>query len=950
VQNKEKISKALKELTEKRLQEKSGPFAVTTQDMAQVTGLNRTLISHCLNILNKEGKAIKINTRPVYFLHLDAFQKQLGVNLGNCTTFKSFSELKRKSDSLKNMVSEGDEVFKDVIGCHGSLSYQLEQCKVAVRYPPNGLFMLILGPTGCGKSFLASKIYEYAQKENIVAKSAPFIVYNCAKYANNKELLSASLFGHMKGAFTGANEDREGVIESGNGGFVFLDEVHRLSPEGQEQLFYFMDTGLYRRVGENDKYRKADVRLIFATTERPDSALLESFLRRIPIIVNIPPLRDRPLNEKFLLIHTFLKKESKILGYDIKISKQALMILLNNDFKGNIGQMKNDIKFTCARAYNALLKQGENPRTCIYINFATIPEHLSNYVLSERKDDIDGFFNGFSLNDLLISPDNVEDMEFKIGTPDAAINEDFYNSLLKLLLQCNKEYQDEIQLKKIKQLIDDYFSKLILSMSSYSKEDVRLIRFDTIYKCMQQIFDMMKVRYGIRYYDNIVYKLAYFVEKSVEYYYEHALENYDSLLGKHIPGLKEAFPQEYEIASKIINFIKLNLSLRVGDLETIVILLYLAGMNSGEANCKTKAVLIAHGYSTAGSIANVCNQLLGEYIFESFDMPINTSSDEIIDKLLQYTKETDVSKGLMILVDMGSLEEIYRGLETIQHGVIGIVNNLTTKMALSIGSDISKGLEVEQIIENIKKYEGYKCKIIEKTHKKEKAVIVTCYTGIGTAIKIKNLLTKSLADYTENIKVIAYSYVDLQNNKYGDGIFSKYDVAAIIGTDDPGINEVPFLYLDDLISSGDKRLIYQVFSDIIPGEKIEIIKQSILKYFTLESVLGYITILNPDKLIDQLEEVIGKIQFEMKRDFTIDTKICLYIHLSCLIERLVTKTQLEEKDIRDIEKFKTINREFISVIKRSFSLIEKYYSVTIPTSEIYYLYEILNVKIDLKRC
>ncbi|WP_117098365.1 sigma 54-interacting transcriptional regulator, partial [Klebsiella pneumoniae] len=84
------------------------------------------------------------------------------------------------------------------------------------------------GPTGTGKSFLARQLWHYAIDEGILPADAPFTVFNCAEYANNPELLTSKLFGHAKGAFTGADKAVPGLIETSNGGVLFIDEVHRL--------------------------------------------------------------------------------------------------------------------------------------------------------------------------------------------------------------------------------------------------------------------------------------------------------------------------------------------------------------------------------------------------------------------------------------------------------------------------------------------------------------------------------------------------------------------------------------------------------------------------------------------------------------------------------------------------------------------------------------------------
>ncbi|SKC35689.1 sigma 54-interacting transcriptional regulator [Maledivibacter halophilus] len=949
MKNIEYVFLKLKELTLKTIKEKKEFLGASTQDLVENTGLHRTYISHCLNILNKEKKVIKINTRPVYFIELESFEENFKIHLNGEVSYRNFKELmeeKNKYNRRNDFTKE--ETFKDLIGYDGSLEYQIDQCIAGVKYPPSGLSILITGPTGCGKSFLGSKLYKYAKNEGYIKKDAKLTVFNCAKYSNNKELLSSSIFGHKKGAFTGADEDRSGIIESSNGGFVILDEIHRLPPEGQELLFYFMDTGLFKRIGESDRYRKSEVRFVFATTEKPNSVLLSTFLRRIPIVIKVPALKDRPLNEKIKMICLFFKEEAKSIGCDIKLTKHSLRTFLYADFKGNIGQLKNDIKFSCARAYSNYTMDIEGKKT-ININFMSLPEYLINDVVNKNGRYFDDLLRGYMIEDILITCNENQNINLcSFNKSEVKIHERFCDELLKLISQIKEKNQDEILLLKIRKLIDDYFGKLVLNINSYCKDDMRHTRFDTLYKCIQDIFLVLKDKYDLKYYDNNIYKLACFIQKSIENYYNLALKDYEKKIAGHFRFLREYYMEEYELAYKVVSFIKSSLDLSIGNLEIIIIMLYLISLNNNSISCKIKAIIVAHGYSTASSIANVSNHLLESNVFESFDMPIETSTKDIINKLEEYFSEVNTSRGVMILVDMGSLEEIYKGLEGILHGTIGIVNNITTKLALKVGNCILKDLEVEEIVKDIKTLDNFKCKVIFPVEKKKRALIVTCMTGIGTAKKIKSLLAKSLGGYAKSIEIIPYGYLKLYKNKHKDIIFNNYDVQAIIGTEDPNILEVPFLYIDDLISSYDTYIFNEVLKNIIPKEKIYRVKQSILKYFTLESVLSYITILNPNLIIDQLEVAIEALQYELKRNFSNDTKICLYIHLSCLIERLITKTHLEEEHIENIDEFKIGNKDFISVIKRSFSVIENYYSVKLPITEIYYLYEILSVKLEKK--
>ncbi len=120
-------------------------------------------------------------------------------------------------------------------------------------------------------------MYEYAKigKEQ---EDFPFVSFNCADYYNNPQLLLSQLFGHVKGSFTGADTDKLGLVDSANGGILFLDEIHRLPPDGQEMLFFLMDRGgEYYRLGEASVSRKSNLLIIGATTEDPKKILIENF-------------------------------------------------------------------------------------------------------------------------------------------------------------------------------------------------------------------------------------------------------------------------------------------------------------------------------------------------------------------------------------------------------------------------------------------------------------------------------------------------------------------------------------------------------------------------------------------------------------------------------------------------------------------------------------------------
>ena len=254
-------------------------------------GLSRNWISQYLNEYYNDGTFIKINTRPVVFLDREALEEKYSIRVDK-NLLTSFDELRT--------IIQGQNIsdFEKLIGQKGSLRDVVDKCKASISYPPHGLPTLLYGPTGTGKSSIAAMMYEYGINHKILKDNAAFLHVNCSEYANNPELITANLFGYKKGAFTGAECDNVGMIKAAEGGVLFLDEVHCLCPECQEKLFLFMDNGNYRMLGDNEHQYHSTVLLVFATTEDPETVLLKTLLRRIPVRIEIPSLEDRGIKEK----------------------------------------------------------------------------------------------------------------------------------------------------------------------------------------------------------------------------------------------------------------------------------------------------------------------------------------------------------------------------------------------------------------------------------------------------------------------------------------------------------------------------------------------------------------------------------------------------------------------------------------------------------------------------
>ena len=347
----EKVLEALGMLYEEKKQ------GITAEEIAYRLQSDRSNISRDLNRLHKEQRCYKEKTRPVRFFP--------------CTR-KRVPKTGVPKETPK-MVDMDKFLKRDP-----SLFHQIEQGKAAILYPGDGMHMLLLGETGVGKSLFADLLHKYGIQSGKLAEASPFIQFNCADYAHNPQLLMSQLFGHVKGAYTGAETNKTGLLEKANGGILFLDEIHRLPIEGQEMLFTYIDRGVFRRLGESEKDHHANVLIIGATTEKKDT-LLKTFIRRLPIIIDLPSLRERSIEERHQLFDTFVQQEVDQLGVPMYFSKNALKAFLHYKCELNIGQFKADIRIAFAKSYARFLAVKED---YLRVSSKDLPDYIRAGLLS----------------------------------------------------------------------------------------------------------------------------------------------------------------------------------------------------------------------------------------------------------------------------------------------------------------------------------------------------------------------------------------------------------------------------------------------------------------------------------------------------------------------------------------------------------------------------------------
>lgn len=244
-------------------------------------------------------------------------------------------ELVAENTRLKKQVSKNYEMVGN--------SKSMEQIKSMIeKVAPTDARVLITGPNGTGKELVAHWLHEKSQRS-----SGPLIEVNCA--AIPSELIESELFGHVKGAFTSANKEREGKFEAANGGTLFLDEIGDMSLSAQAKVLRALEENKVQRVGGN-KDIKVDVRVIAATNKDLKSEIKEGrfredlYHRLAVILIQVPPLKDRKEDIPILIEH-FSQKIAEEQGIAAKkFSNKAVQLLQDQEWTGNIRELRNVVE------------------------------------------------------------------------------------------------------------------------------------------------------------------------------------------------------------------------------------------------------------------------------------------------------------------------------------------------------------------------------------------------------------------------------------------------------------------------------------------------------------------------------------------------------------------------------------------------------------------------------
>jgi two-component system, NtrC family, response regulator AlgB len=312
------------------------------------------------------------------------------------------SEVKTLRDQLKGVIREGEFITRN--------PKVRKLLTIARQVADSNANVMIGGESGTGKGMLARLIHDWSPR-----RDGPFVTVDCT--ALQESLLESDLFGHVRGAFTGALRDKTGKLETADGGTVFLDEISELSPPVQSKLLHFLQHREFEKVGDPRMIR-VDVRVITATNRDLDALVRDNLFRgdlffRIKVVeVFMPPLRERPEDIPLIAEH-YLKRFARENRRPVQqITEAALRLLQAYPWPGNIRELVNAIE------RGTILSRTEQ------LTPEDLPPHIVDY--APRKPDAGPFktieaVEKAHIEDVLLHSESMEDAARILGIDPATL-------------------------------------------------------------------------------------------------------------------------------------------------------------------------------------------------------------------------------------------------------------------------------------------------------------------------------------------------------------------------------------------------------------------------------------------------------------------------------------------------------------------------------------------------
>lgn len=957
MQRKERVYEALRSLCVQQLAQRSVQRRHTgfsAEEVAEITEIDRTNASRDLNLLAQEGVVERIPGRPVLF-RVQTRTPEIPIKVTEPETPPRIPPTSQIASPAAIRSETAVTSFETLIGYNEGLKVAVQQAKAAILYPPRGLHTLLCGPSGVGKTTLARLMHAFALDLHALVPDAPFVSFNCADYAGNPQLLMAHLFGVVRGAYTGAERDREGLVEQANRGILFLDEVHRLPPEGQEMLFYLMDRERFRRLGDI-KERQTSLLLLAATTEDPHTALLPTFRRRIPMVITLPGLNERTIAERYEMVRTFFSAECSSIGNNIHTAPQVLRALLLYDCPGNIGQLRTDVQLICARAY---LEYRTNNLSELDVHIDMLPEHIRRSLLhtADMHRTLESLrpqieeAHTFTPNGCSLDHD-----------PDPAYN--LYDSISSEIASLRKSglHVDEIhQLIQID--IQHYFQRFADSITQERPGTTSYLVDEQIAAISRSIVLLAEERLKRRLPEKLSLVLGLHLASARE-----RIAQGRPLVEPAIRSIRQTHPLEYEVARIALQHLRSEMDLTLPESETDILAILLANVDTLLSTTQPVVgiVIAAHGRGIATSLAELATTLVGASNVLAVELTLEQSPEELLVLVEHSAQRADQGSGILLLVDFTSLRslgELITQRTGIQTRTIASVSAPLAVEAIR-RAQRNRHMTLDQLTSSLGHLQSPGTAQAHmpndptseaRAENAPRAILSVCLTGFGSAGKLAELIAEHMPELPQsNIEIICMD-INLSGKTEADiqQMIGQRQIIAVVGTINPHLESYPFISLTELLFgdgiarlrtlSGntliDPTLLQPGHIILPPTPELTFAQRSELFREITLTLSQRLTFLNPMRILPLIERMIEMIEVEVGETFEIEVLAGLVMHLACVLERGTQQKITVDTAVR--ERIATHFTRELAICRRTWQTLSSQIARALPEEEPYNIVGIL---------
>lgn len=769
--------------------------------------------------------------------------------------------------------------FDGLIGCHGSLNTCISHAIEAIVYPPRGIPMCIIGPEGSGKKTFARAVYDEAIRREVIANTVAFECINCFYYMDQEK--PAQFLKDLNSKIEKVRSKKNDMS-----GYLAIYNIQFLSNIEQHHLFDIIN-----------KCQLSGPRFILTTVE--NSSDLSDMIHLVGAIqINFPCFNKRPLNERVEFVVRFLHHQAIKINRKILISPSKVVQLAGDNRITTISELNNKLQTVCAETFARSI--GEGPLIIGKMKSNTIS------ITNDLKESLD-----FSITRILELIPSVNEL---------------ISQLIDSLKRGETITEQNFLTIRILRQVDTVLINDLLTSSSQSVQEIAIKNITRTYGITfpkEGSFwktTFLSLAFSKICCDNLT------IDKNMNVLREEIQKKYPRTLYVFDQFLSNLRIKEFQRPYYYISFFQL-----------------MSEVSKKIESIKYNAIILTHGESTATSIQHMVNTLCGNYLFEAFDMPVDISIREINVYVHKYLAQLPISKGTIVLFDMGSLKQMFSSIKKVSNHDLLVINNVSTAIALDVGLRVQRNESFKKITEASKKfgltmgiqyYEG----ISDRDN-----IIVSCMSGVGLSSELKNLLDKTLS---KPVKIIVLDYKRLNALlKNNDRTFFNNTKMILTTTDiknDNGIENVNiYNVFDDKFTQNFRNILLSIGET---SRSIDMLIEKLLRLFSIEGIKDRLQVLNPDVVIKEVQSIVSHYEKFYSVKFKPKLKLNLYMHMSLMIER----TMMTRRDAsKEMDKLALSEDEqaFFELSKNILRPIEVKLNLTVDDSEIILIYQLMHSQI-----